>query len=406
MIHPIKNNFTKTALMAFTLLASALSYAGDFAVSPMMIDLEGVGRSSHEFSFNIFGKSDSNLKLELFDMGQLETGYMGFTESDLTNTENMASWVELSDTNFRVRDGETTTITGQINVPSRAAGTYLVGVMVEEDIPEEEQTGISVKIRYAVILNMRVEGSKNRRIKTEFDELVVVENEGDLYVQGSFTNKSSIDDWLVSQVQFRDGDNRLFERVEMRTESAWQRGDQASRVFPGATVRLYGKISKSDVAGDYNVLVRNRFADKSQPVYRDTIRLEPLVREEAEVEVADGGEIDPEQQIIDVLPKIVPIEIKNNGTSFSSFYVANNSDSEMSIELPSSISDPEGKGIKDFQFYPATLSLAPNQKSRIVLKQTHIDEADYGNVEFLASIKSSDGMEIDQLLAVRTAGAE
>lgn len=406
MIHPIKNNFTKTALMLFTLCVSALSYAGDFAVSPMLIDLEGVGRSSHEFSFNIFGKSDSNLKLELFDMSQLETGYMGFTESDLNNTENMANWVELSDTNFRVRNGETTTITGQITVPSRAAGTYLVGVMVEEDIPEGEQTGISVKIRYAVILNMRVEGSKNRRIKTEFDELVVIENEGDLYVQGSFTNQSSIDDWLVSQVQFRDGDNRLFERVEMKSESAWQRGDQASRVFPGATVRVYGKIAKSDVAGDYNVLVRNRFADKSQPVYRDKLRLDPIAKDEQVGESADVNELVSEIPAIDVLPKVVPIEIKSNGTSFSSFYVANNSDEEITIELPSALADLEARGIKDFQFYPATLSLAPKQKSRVVLKQSHIDDADYGDIEFLVAIKSNSESLAEQLFSVKTIGAE
>ncbi|MFK7864780.1 MAG: hypothetical protein AB8B95_11215 [Pseudohongiellaceae bacterium] len=404
MIHFIRKKIHNSAILLTTLFASSLSFAGDFAVSPMMIDLQGVGRSSHQFAFNIFGKSDSDIKLELFDMGQLETGYMGFNASDLSNAENMANWVELSDTQFQVRDGETTTITGQINVPSKAAGTYLVGVMVEEDIPEEEQTGISVKIRYAVILNMRVEGSRNRRIKTEFDELVVVENDGELYVQGSFTNKSTIDDWLVSQVQFRDSDNRLFERVEMRTESAWQRGDKASRVFPGATVRLYGKISKSDKAGDYNVLVRNRFADKSQPVYRDTLRLEPLSKQES-LTPSNISEVVAAEAVA-VLPQVIPVEIKKNGTSFSSFYVANNSSSKVTIALPTAISDPEGKGIKDFQFYPADLALAPNQKSRVVLKQTHINEADYRDVEFLASFTSADGTTLEEQFLVKTVGAE
>lgn len=405
MIHYLRKYLLNTLVSIAIGLMASNSIAGDFAVSPMMIDLEGVERSTHEFAFNIFGKSDTNIKLDLFDMSQLETGYMGFTKSDIENVESMASWVELSDTNFRVRDGETTTITGTINVPSRAAGTYLIGVMVEEDIPEEEQTGISVKIRYAVILNMRVEGSKNRRIKTGFEELVVVEQDDGLYVQGSFTNESTIDDWLVSQVQFRDQDNRLFERVEMKTESAWQRADPASRVFPGATVRVFGRISKPIQAGDFNVLVRNRFAEKSQPVYRDTVRLERSGNQSA-IGSETLSPLEGDAATIEVLPGEVPVVIKKNGSSFSSFSIRNNSDVEISIQMPTSIDDGEAQGISDFQFYPETLVIAPSQKSRVVLKQNHIEETDYGNIDFLARLTSGNPAELGQVLMIKTIGAQ
>lgn len=81
----------RTILAAAVLLISNTIFAGDFAVSPMMIDLQAVERSSYEFSFNIFGKSDTNIKLDLFDMNQLETGYMGFTKPETADLNSMSS---------------------------------------------------------------------------------------------------------------------------------------------------------------------------------------------------------------------------------------------------------------------------------------------------------------------------
>ncbi len=386
-------------LAAFFLFISSKLFAGDFAVSPMMIDLQAVERSSYEFSFNIFGKSDTNIKLDLFDMSQLETGYMGFSKSEVSDPNSMASWVQLEEKNLRVRDGDTIAVNGIINVPAKAAGTYLVGVMVEEDIPEEQQSGIAVKIRYAVILNMRVEGSVNRRIKTSFEELVVVQQDNETYLQGYFTNESSVDDWLTSQVQIRSSDNRLQERVELKSESAWQRGDAASRVFPGAKVRVYGKLSEPFSSDDYNLLVRNRFADKAQPVYRDTVR---LVNVET-LETSNTPKIDETSPVLELSEPVIAIEIKPNNTSLTSFYVTNNSNETVTLDLSKEVEGLESKGVKDFQFYPPQLNLNARQKSRLVLKQTHLPESDYGNPTFKAQYKNSQS-EIIELLIPTTGG--
>ncbi len=393
-----KSNFSAAAmhtnLATVLLFFSTTLFAGDFAVSPMMIDLQAVERSSYEFSFNIFGKSDTNIKLDLFDMSQLDTGYMGFTKSEATDLNSMASWVELEESTLRVRDGDTIAVNGIINVPAKAAGTYLVGVMVEEDIPEEQQSGIAVKIRYAVILNMRVEGSANRRIKTNFEELVVVQQENETYLQGYFTNESSVDDWLTSQVQIRSSDNRLQERVELKSESAWQRGDAASRVFPGAKVRVYGKISEPFTSDDYNLLVRNRFADKAQPVYRDTVRLVNATTDE-ESSKQKENESRPALELSD---SVIAVAIKPNNTSLTSFYVTNNSNETLSLELYTEFDGLEDKGVKDFQFYPPQLELSAGQKSRLVLKQNHVPETDYGNPTFKAYYKNSKSEVIEFLI--------
>ena len=399
------SNLIKTIQKALSviLLTGFISsaFAADFAVSPMMIDLEGVERSSHDFAFNIFGRDDARVKLELFDMSQLETGYMGFIKVDTDNTESMANWIDLERNNYEIRDGETTTVRGSLTVPARAAGTYLVGVMVEEDIPEEEQGGITVRVRYAVVLNMRVEGTRSNRIKSNFGELVAVEQEDGIYLQGMFNNESTTDEWLVSQVQIRGEDNRLVERVEMKTESAWQRADPASRVFPGAKVRLFGKINKEVANGDYQMLVRNRFADKSQPVYRDTIRLESTAQtDEVAVqaeEVADAA--------IQMTPAAIEVDVRANGTSFSTFFLTNNTEAELSIELPGELADLESKGVKDFQFYPDTLVIAPNQKTRVVLKQTHIESVGYGDIVFPARVVGAEDSGLDSLSIATRGGS-
>ena len=381
-------------------------YAADFAVSPMLIEMEGVERSTHEFVFTIHGKSDANIKLDLFDMSQLETGYMGFTEARPDSETSMASWIELEDTQLEIREGENTEVRGRLQVPSRAAGTFLAGIMVEEDIPEEDLSGIDIRVRYAVIVNMRVAGTANRRIKTDFRELAVVEREDGVYFQGYFNNLSSQDNWLESQVQIRDSNNRLVERVEMKTESAWQRNDPASRVFPGAKVRLYGKMSRPVAAADYKVLVRNRFAEKSQPVYRDTVHIAATATASTEKQEKQKSQPPANSEIASVTPGVLAVDVRPNGTSFTPFFISNNSNEDIRIDLPAALEDAKNNGIAGFEFYPATVEVRPGAKSRIVLKQSHMPEKAYNGATFEAAITSINGSGSQTLQIVTAGGSE
>jgi len=390
------NVFFRGVVATLALVASSLTMAADFAVSPMMIEMEAVPRATNDFSFTIFGRSDANIKLTLFDMNQLETGYMGFVAANFDSEQSMASWISLEDDRYRVRDGETIEVRGRINVPARAAGTYLLGVMVEEDLDEEDQSGIALRVRYAVVLNLRVEGTRNRRIQTSFEELAVVQQEDGTYLQGLFTNSSAVDEWLESQVQIRGEDNRLIERVEMKTESAWQRADSASRVFPGADVRVFGKLSKPVATGNYNVLVRNRFADKSQPVYRDTLRIEAS-DDAPETGEGESGAEEPGESVssasllpvAQLSPSQLDVEIRSNGTSLTSFYIVNDGAEEFSVRFPAELEDLAAAGISSFQFYPATVTVRPQQRTRVVLKQSHLEATPYTSVVFPAAIESA-----------------
>lgn len=368
-------------------LLSPSAFAGEFAVSPMMIDLDGEVRSEQAFSFNLYGKSNTNVKLDFYNMTQLESGYMGFQKASMDNLEDISNWVELEDDSYRLRDGDVIQVNGTINIPSRASGTHLLAIMVEEDLSEETEGGIAVKIRYAVVLNLNIEGRRSR-IETSFEELAVVETEEGLFLEGYFTNSSSIEDWLYSEVQIRGENNRLLERVSLQTQSAWQRADNGSRVFPGARVRVYGQITEAPETGQYNIMVRNNFADRSQPVYRDVLAFQntSTTNDDNDNELTGNSS---EGQLL-VNPDQIEIEVRRNNTSFTSFFLENTKTESINLRFPDSIDNLDTLGVSDFEFYPDQVEVEPNQKVRVVLRQTHLADSEYGNIIFPVSTTSAD----------------
>ncbi|MFT5936355.1 MAG: hypothetical protein ACI85S_001419 [Pseudohongiellaceae bacterium] len=401
-----QNFNTRSLRILASLLIFVSSYAlgGDLLVSPMLIEIEDVGPTVRDFSFSVTGQTEAQVKLSFFDMSQLESGYMAFREADISNAESLASWVVLEDDSFRIRAGETKLVNGKINVPIRAAGTYLLSIMVEEDIPEDASNGVAVTVRYAVVINLKVDGAINRRIKTGFEELVVVNTGNEKHLEGMFSNESKIDEWLDSEVQIRTEKNELIERVKMRTESAWQRNDTNSRVFPGAKVRIFGKMQIDVEPGDYKVIVRNRFADKSQPVYRDTLRIEERLAEK-NVDSAGIALVDRESELpVEISPAALPVEIRSNGTSFSSFTVTNRSDQLMFIDLPKELEGLEEKGISEFKFFPDSVQIRPGKIARIVLQQTHLNGFNYEGVTFEAMLRTDDVNDQRKKLNLVTVG--
>lgn len=391
-------------LVSLLALISGQALAADFVVSPMLIEIESEAPTAQPFSFAITGKGESAVKLSIFEMKQLESGYMSFSAADRSDAESIANWIELEDDSFRIRDGETRVVNGQITVPRRAAGTNLIGIMVEEDSPEEAQNGITVKVRYAVVINMRMSGFTNRGVRTSFEDLVVSQKDDGTYVEGMFTNDSKIDEWLGSQAQIRDENNRLMARVDMRTDSAWQRNDTDSRVFPAAKVRVFGKLEEKIQPGEYKVIVRNRFAGRTQPAYRDIVRIEERIEDENMGEGEDEGQ---ESGLnADVSPAALPIEIRSNGTSFSSFVITNNGDKEISVDLPTELQGLEEKGVSEFKFFPPSVLIKPGRSSRIVLQQTHLSESAYEGITFEASVTTNDASaDQDKLNIVTIAGS-
>lgn len=275
MIHAFSTLYRRlTALGLGLTLAAAVTGAGaaEFGVSPMMIEMTGAPDVSQDFKVQVIGKTGGKAKVSLYELKQSATGHMDFIPVDKPGEESMAGWVTLEKTRFDVKKDEVVTLNGRIKVPRKAGGTHLAAVMVEEDAPAKKQ-GVTLNVRYAVILNMNVSSTTRGRIQTEFRELAIQPQNDRVFIKGLFTNQGKIDGMLDAELQLRDAANRLVLKTPLKTQSAWERSDKGSRVFPGSEVVIFGELPRSLPAGAYSATVRNRFSDRAQPQYRDSLSL-------------------------------------------------------------------------------------------------------------------------------------
>ena len=359
-------------LMALLLITGlfiqvGISSAAEFAVSPMLIEIDAKPDQVKDFTFNIRANSAGRVMLRPFDMRQEKSGHMGFVEADLSRKEIAASWVSLKKDRYRLRNGEDVHVAGKIKIPRKTHGTYLVSVMVEEDRSDSEQTGIAVSVRYAVILKVNVKGRRDRA-KSKITDIDLLAYKGKLILSGMIANQSKSDHWVKATGQIRDGMGRLVEKVTMKTQSAWERNDPKSRLFPGAVVDLVGPIGKLNKPGEYHLLLQTRLGKHGQPSIRKkfVVTKEQLLA--ANVVIAD------ENQMLAMSPGKLKARLRKNNTTFSSFTITNNGKDEVALDFPqwsddSAIDMANIKGLTHYEFVPKNLVLAPNQRHSIILKQ-------------------------------------
>jgi hypothetical protein len=259
------------AVAGTAVLAGTTAQAAEFAVSPMLIELDAAPDTAVPIRFNVFGKSAGRARIRLAGMQQQATGHMRFLPQT-PDVGGLASWITLDRDALNLRREETATVEGRIAVPRRTpAGTYLAALLVEED-DDGRKTGIVLNVRYAIIVSVRIAGAQSR-IATQFSDLRLEEQGERTFVAASFRNDGTRDDMLDAELQLRDATNRLVHRTPLKSQSAWQRADAGSRVFPGADVVVFGELPATLPAGDYQATVRNRFGGRSQPVQRATLNL-------------------------------------------------------------------------------------------------------------------------------------
>lgn len=361
-------------------LFSTRIFAAEFAVSPMMIELESSPRVIENFSFQVFGKTAGEVKVTAWDMEQQLTGHMGFVEVN-GDQEKLSSWIQLDNPTFSVKKDESVEVTGNVTIPPWANGSYHTAVMVEEARAPDAQ-GVVVNVRYAVILNIRVEGKKSR-IRSGFSDLRLINQDGEFYIAGRFVNNSNRDYRLHSKAQVRSDDNKLLGRVLLKTQSAWQRGDEASRVFPGAEVEVFGLLTKPLPAGNYQAMVRNRFGGRHQPTWRAPVNVTS--------EMAKGMQGDAKSLPEGVALLRDPVlKVRRGGYASTSVMLVNNQDQAVEIRFPSSADQDL---LSEYRFTPEVLKLQPSQRGMVILNQKYKDERDVQPVKFLAQVVGGEQVE-------------
>lgn len=278
----------KTKIKIIILFITSLSvcaYGGEFAISPLVINIEGEKNKRIPFEFTIKAKKTGGVDVKVFDLNQIETGHMGFVEGTLDNKDSKSNWVSLEETSYSIKKDDFRVVKGYVVIPRKAKGQHLAAVMVEEVQSKEVKNGIAVNVRYAVVLKIdTLMGKKLRtRTKTKFEDLTVRKVEGGWEFEGYFENLSKTEGKLFTELQLRSESKKLIGRITMKTLSAWQRNEKESMVYPGSKVKIFGKLSKDVVEGGYSVRIKNKFNDRNQPVFKSGIS---LVEKEEQEELA------------------------------------------------------------------------------------------------------------------------
>lgn len=357
--------------------------AAEFAVSPMLIDIDSEGGSEERFEISITGKETGKISLSVLTMEQQPSGHMTFLETGAATMPGPVDWVTFDQRSYDIRRDESTTVIGRVRIPRGVDGTHLAAIMVEED-SGRSSSNVTIKVRYAVILNINV-GAQGPRTQTEFDELRLVEFEGKTYVEGHFTNNNAHMGFLESVVQVRGADRRLAGQVELRTESAWQRGDARSRVYPGARVRIYAELPRALASGEYDILARNQLNGRTQPVYRATV---------AHTSAGVGNDT---EHLIALAEPIVAVKPLASGLSLTPVTVTNPSRETVTIELPAG-ADQE-QGVDAYSFVPQIVTLRPGMTRRVMLKQSHSAADLFRGQEFNLRAVAESGRSEELVLA-------
>jgi len=278
-------------IIIISTLLSVNLFAGEFAVSPLVINVDGPKNKRLPFEFTIKAKSAGDVSLQVYDLKQIETGHMGFVLGEESDKNSKASWIRLKDNKFSIKTDDFVVAKGDIRIPSKAKGQHLAAIMVEEAKKESDKKGIDVKVRYAVVLKIDTRNGKVKkyRTKTMFDGLSYKKVENGWEFEGYFQNLSKVEGNLVTEMQIRNTNRKLIGKVELKTLSAWQRSEQHSMVYPGSRVRIFGTLNEDLDLGTYQIRVKNRFNDRNQPVFKHDLTLDSKSLDQANGEGNAGS---------------------------------------------------------------------------------------------------------------------
>lgn len=385
--------FLFVAGFVLTVSSAIPAQAAEISVTPMLIELEQKPNSKNSFSFYVRSTEKTNVRLRLFDMSQQVTGYMGFKELPAGKAARPMSRITLDEETLRLPAGRAIQVTGKVHLARKVRGTQLFAVMVEEERPQEKRKGISISVRYAVVVKVNVKGRRHREIG-KFDELSLVrEKDGTLLLTGILSNNSPQDYNVKSFAQIRGLDNRLVETIELRSKAAWQKKEKHSRIFPGARVRLMGPVRKITKAGIYRVRVLNRLGKRGQAVTRQELRFEPDLFRGITPPGSSVG------TLVQVTPSPIPATVRRNHSTFSVFTLANAGSEAVTVKLPVQGADAGAGAAQTYSFIPQELQILPGRKKRVVLKQQFSGQPDLGERIFKAEVAPPGGAA--QTLAIR-----
>ena len=250
------------------LMASPVTWA--FGVRPLVIDLNVKPGDTRDFEI-IFnpGNSDETVQLSLYQPVQLLSGNLAYQEPD-PEAFPAVNWVKLEKSEIKVYPGEDSSVSGTIKVPFDAGGSHTVVIMAEPEVAAD-QPGITLIVRYAIRLNIRVD-RPGLRTQAELKAFNMIPGaEGEPVIAARIAN-TSVWDYLVSgEVTIRDSEKRLVERLVLNSEAGARANLTQTRIYPGSEVDFTGTVTKRLSPGDYTLRLFFRYGEHGQIVQTEHI---------------------------------------------------------------------------------------------------------------------------------------
>ncbi len=365
-----------TLFLIFALLLSNVANAINLSVSPLLIEKDVKPEFKHHINFNVVSNADGKIKLRLYNMSQKKSGQMIFLETGESKAQGkdkaeeeinakgnyIHSWIKFKKLKYTVKKGEKLNIEGTIQVPKSAKGTFLATIMVEEDKGFAEATKAGVNVRYAVIVAINVKTKKKIKFQANMGELEVINKDGKLTLKSTIENLSEYEFKISSLAQIRDSDGKLVEAVSLKSQTAWQRKDDTSRIFPRGNVDLFGVIKSIRKPGKYKILFRNKVAHQILPTKRKTINI-------TQDQLTSVTRVDL-NKALKQYPSPLIISPRKDGKSFSSLQFKNNSDITIRVDLQNKHTSIDKPGA--YYFSPEKFSIKPHFSKKIILQKRHL----------------------------------
>lgn len=252
------------------LMASQVALA--FGVRPLVIDLDLKPGDTRDFEIILNpGSNDETVLLSLYQPIQLLDGNLAYQEPT-PETFPSVNWVQLDKHEVKVYPGEDAVISGRVKVPFDAGGSHTVVVMAEPKVAAD-QPGITLIVRYAIRLNIRVDRPGLRPNAKLLDFDMLPGEAGEPVLVARIANPSAWDYLVSGEVTIRDKERRLIERVELNSGASARAGLNQTRMYPGSEVEYIGLVTKRLSPGEYTLRAFFRYGEHGQITQTKTIEV-------------------------------------------------------------------------------------------------------------------------------------
>lgn len=314
----------------------------------MTIDLELQPGKKAEFQIEIFSTSKENtpVHLSLFDAMQKEDGSMDFVDVG-KNPYSCTKWIKFERTDLTVPGEETVTVKGEISVPRGNSGSRIATIMVEPDY-EKKKTGITVRLRYAVVLKLRIKGRAVLE-KAELERLGLEKlPDGTPAIEAVVLNKSEIDFTAKGRATVQDSLGKIITTIDLTTESLERKKketekekkfkdkdklkeDEQQRLYPGSKVAFFGRFDKPVPPDEYTVIVSIKYGKRSL-TSKGKVKL-------TEEDIASISKKPAGGAVFELKPSNIEIKSPPGGIRSAFFNITNTT--EMPIKVTLSLKDIE-----------------------------------------------------------------